>query len=242
MIFCIPSFRRADKLKTVPYLQRCGIPASRIILSLQDEGDYEAYQRYAKDCTIIVNEASNVAQNRNNALSYVRSNFPGEKIVMLDDDVAWLRVMLKEGDRRTAEMRNLSGADILNFLEFFFAKAAENECQIWGGYPIDNPFFMRKKAQRNVLLIGSIMGFLDDSLYFDERFALKEDYELCLRIIRNGGGVLRFNYLAIAAEHYSVGGCYDHWANGERRVYSQLLQDMYPGLVTIKKDGEIKMR
>lgn len=101
---------------------------------------------------------------------------------------------------------------------------------------------MRKTVQRNVLLIGCVMGFLDDGLYFDERFALKEDYELSLRVIKSGGGVLRYNYLAIAAEHYSVGGCYDHWANGERRLYSQMLLDMYPGMVTIKKDGEIKLK
>lgn len=123
IIFCIPSFRRADKLKTVPYLHRCGIPASQIILSLQDEGDYQAYQRYAGECTIIVNAASNVAQNRNNALRYARKNFPGEKIVMLDDDIACLRVMLKEGDRRTAEMRNLSGGGHSVLLGVLFRKS-----------------------------------------------------------------------------------------------------------------------
>lgn len=132
MIFCIPSFRRADKIKTVGYLSKCGIPASNIILSLQDESDYDAYQQYAAKCTIIVNPGTNVAQNRNNALRYARKVFPGEKIVLLDDDISCLRVMLKEGDRRTAKMQNLLGGDILKFFEFFFAKAAENNCKIWG--------------------------------------------------------------------------------------------------------------
>ena len=53
------------------------------------------------------------------------------------------------------------------------------------------------------------MGIINDGTYkFDERYKVKEDYEICLRHIRERGGIMGINYFFIQNKHWDRGtGC-----------------------------------
>lgn len=43
--FCIPSYLRADRQKTLELLERIGVPKEQIVLAVQTESDKEAYTK-----------------------------------------------------------------------------------------------------------------------------------------------------------------------------------------------------
>lgn len=240
MIYCIPTYHRADNQRTLQYLEDCGVPASDIVLSVQCEDDYRAYQKYASRCTLIYKAGTCVGDNRNNLLEYAQQN-DITRIVMLDDDISSINVLLREGDRRTAAVKKLTDT-LPAFIDNLATRADDLGVKVWGCYPFENPFFQKRSISVNNIFTGTLFGINDTSLRFDARFIVKEDYELCLRIISQGKRTLRFNYVSTSASHRTGGGCKDAWDAGKSKEYSRLLIACYPDLVKKGREGEIAIR
>lgn len=89
-------------------------------------------------------------------------------------------------------------------------------------------------------VLGSFIGHINDgSLYYDESFVLKEDYEICLRHIQKYGGVLGCRFLHWECNHLiKNGGCKDYRTiEMESKAISKLI-DMYPNMIRkIKRKG-----
>ena len=81
------------------------------------------------------------------------------------------------------------------------------------------------------------MGIINDGeYYFNEDYAVKEDYEICLRHIRDKGGILGIRYLHWENEHWTTeGGCKDYRTiEIERDCIKRLIKE-YPGMVLSAK-------
>jgi hypothetical protein len=240
MIYCIPTYHRADNQRTLQYLESCGVPASDIVMSVQCESDYRAYQRYANRCTLIYKEGKCVGDNRNNLLEYAQSKGIS-RIVMLDDDISTINVLLREGNRRTASVKKL-GDTLPAFINRLAEQAGELGVKVWGCYPFENPFFQKRGVSVNSIFTGTLFGINDTTLRFDARFIVKEDYELCLRLIARGEKTLRFDYVSTSASHKTGGDCKDDWEAGRSAEFSKLLLTCYPDLVRKGRQGEIIRR
>jgi hypothetical protein len=84
---------------------------------------------------------------------------------------------------------------------------------------------------------ASLMGIVNDGeYYFNEEFAVKEDYEICLRHIKDKGGILGIRYLHWENDHWTKdGGCKDYrTVEMEREAIKKLIK-LYPGMVRSAK-------
>ena len=246
MKFVIPTYQRADRVRTVGYLHdRCGISYSDIILCVQDAADEAAYKQNFPDCVVHFRPGKNVAMNRNTGILYARQNFPGEDFIMLDDDFEYLLLLRKEGTRKTAVYGPLEGPEFLQTVEMFFDFARKAGATLWGITIVDNPFFMRRKIMRNALMAGGFFCFVNGGgdMLMDETFYMKEDYEFVLRLLQQGKKTLKFCMLAPRTTMRAAGGCTESRKKHTEKEFADRLLARYDGLIAAdpRRPGEIKM-
>lgn len=80
---------------------------------------------------------------------------------------------------------------------------------------------------------GSFMGIVNDGkVRFDERYPVKEDYELTLRCIRQDGGVVAARYLYWENSHWKdPGGCSGYRTQLMELRCIKMLANSYPGMI-----------
>lgn len=93
---------------------------------------------------------------------------------------------------------------------------------------------------------ASCMGMINDKSYmFNENYEVKEDYEICLRHIKDKGGVLCNRFLLWENDHWhSEGGCKDYRTRDiELKCIKQLIKE-YPGFIrkVKRKDTEYQIQ
>ena len=233
--FGIPSYKRSQEQLTIKYLNELGYNKENIILSTQTEEDYKAYKNlYSDFATIIFNSGNSVGDNRNNILRFLPKY---SEVVMLDDDIKSLQVL--DGDK----LRNISTKTELDwYIETSFKYTKSNNARLWGVYPVNNAYFMKKSIDKKNILIGCVMGIIN-CFEFDSNFRTKEDYELCSREIKKGYNCIRFNYLTANAKHKTnAGGCKDDWKFEINKRCADMLIAKYPDLIkrNTKKLDEVR--
>lgn len=183
----IPSYHRHERQDTLDLLSSDVFRRDDIIISTQEASDYTMYaERYGERATVIYKKGNSVGDNRNTLLEWCQENRV-KRAVMLDDDIRAFRTY--DGAKITQPLQ------IEKMLSQCFSLAEKHGATIFGAYMVDNTFFMKNTVSVNKLLIGTVLGFTDTSLRFDPQFRIKEDFELCLRLISKGRRVLRFNSL-----------------------------------------------
>lgn len=233
--FGIPSYKRSNEQLTLKYLHNLGYNKEQIFISTQTEEDFNLYKNKYNNLANIIFKAGNcVGDNRNNILR----NLPkGSKIVMLDDDIKALQV-LKEN-----KLQDINSKEELDkFINNAFDFCRVNNARIWGIYPVNNSYFMRKTIDKKNLLIGCVLGLIND-IEFNRDFRTKEDYELCCREISNGYNCIRFNHISANAKHKTnSGGCKDDWKFDINKRCADMLLQKYPNLVkrNSKKLDEVR--
>lgn len=232
MIIGIPSYKRAGRVKTLDFLGGA-FNKDEIIISTQTESDLDEYSKlYGNSATIICREAHSAGEARNNLLDYAEENGLKE-ILFLDDDISFVQTMNR---------KKLNGQNFRELMESCFSICREKNVVLFGGYPVANHFFMSNTAKRNIIN-GMLFALLDVTYRFDTYFTTKEDYELSLRIMRQGKRVIRFNSFGAQADYKTKGGCEEIRENKEKYYFlAKLLVDAYPNLVKLNKEkkGEIK--
>lgn len=230
MIVCIPSYKRAGKVTTLQFLDG-SFTKEEIIIGTQCPGDYAEYEAaYGSVATVIFKEAHSVSENRNNLLEYCQQHGIKE-CIQLDDDISNI-VTMNNG--------KLKGTAFRELIEKCFDVCRKNAIVMFGGYCCSNPMMMSATAKPNVI-VGMLCGILDTSVRYDTTFRIKEDYELSLRLMKQGKGVIRFNSFGANAKHKTSGGCSEDWVAPDYEKWADLLVDAYPDLVkhNPKRKGEI---
>ncbi len=240
-IFGIASYDRAEKQHMLNYLHGLGYPKERIIISTQIESDFEEYKkRYDSIATIIYRNGDNISKNRNTVLMYAEKYYNGVPLIMCSDKV---RSIMYMEDGRTVEIKEPEIFDRLIKKSIQITKKLGGI--LFGLNSIGNAFYMKHTISTNKPMLGCFMGILDSNLRFDERFRLKEDWQLILDCIDKGKRTIRFDDIAIKATLHTKGGCYKDWnsKNDEiNRNASNLLLQLYPTITTrhSKRINEIR--
>lgn len=236
IVYCIPTYKR-EKLPTLDILRAAGVDRDRILVSTQTEEDFATIcDRYFQYCIPLYREGKCVGDNRNRLMEYCEQE-GYDKIIMLDDDIKSIDIMSGKKNRP------LTSQELEPTFAYCFAQAKRNNAPLWGVYPVNNAFFQRARTLRRSILIGTVMGITDNTLRYDETFRIKEDYELCCRVMAQGCNCLRFDVLSANAAHKSKGGCECDWNKTSRRIYAHLLAERYPELIGLSnKPGEVKFK
>lgn len=201
--FVIPSFKRCGGITTPGWLESVGVDAGQIHIWTQTPDDRDGYAaEYGERYAVHFNPATNIGQQRNNALAYFEQ---GRKIVFLDDDIKSVVRLAVDGTAQPVQ-------NIWPLVTKGFAQARIHGTTLWAIYPTPNPFFMSRKIDTKALAEGTLMGLEVNSLRFDPGLGTKEDYDYSCRVMASYGKVIRFCDHAAVAKHRTKGGCEEHWA------------------------------
>lgn len=230
-LFAIASYDRADKQYFLSYLKGMGYGKKDIYIGTQCRRDYEQYQDlFGKDATILYREGHNVSENKNTLVERLCGK--GVPVVFASDKVKSLQYLGADG--KAHDIADRAAFD--RIVEWCYATAAKNHATVWGVYPTNNAYFMKRSVSVDKMLLGCCMGFMPKArIMFDPNFPLKEDFELSLRVIRDGGHTLRFNSLCLNATFHTKGGCHSFWNSDGDNVNAtccKRMMEKYPNLVT----------
>ena len=221
MIIAIPSKGRAGETKTDKIL-RSGIlyvPNSEV----------NQYKACSKNVIGIPDEVKGITKTRN----WILKNCGETRVVFIDDDVkaqGWKKLYVNN-----AKDKPLSENQWLREFEKLFDTTEQLNYKIWGVatdgalrsvYPY-KPFLFRS------YVTASCMGIINDgSYYFDEDFPVKEDYEICLRHIKERGGILCCRYIYWANSHWvNDGGCKSYRTQKMEAECIKKLVEKYPNYI-----------
>lgn len=194
--YAIASYHR-PKCKTYHALKECGIEDERIVISLNDSNDYKAYrQNLGSRARIILREGMYVSFNRNTCLNQFED---GSKILLLDDDIRSFQKWYECSETKCGRLINLTN----NFereVKKIFDFMQKNGINYAGVISTDNKMNISKlnrtgeQYSYNTLLQGGFNFIIkNNKIVYDEKMKILDDYELCLRLIRQGEIIVRNN-------------------------------------------------
>lgn len=227
MLIAVPSKGRAGQTTTnkiLPNIATFYVP----------ESEYHQYKGLIKNIVCVPKQVQGITATRN----WILQNTNEKYVVFLDDDSK--NVGYTKLHKRRAQMIKVldEGFWAEEFLKAFDL-TEQLKYKIWG--------FKTEAATRSVYpykpillktyVTASCMGLINDGEFmFDEKFQVKEDYEICLRHIKKYGGILGIRYIHWENEHWvTEGGCKNYRTiEMERQAIKDLIK-MYPGMIASAK-------
>lgn len=217
---CVPSKGRGGKILTTKIF-----PNAFIYVPESEVAEYKMY----KNVVGVPNEIKGITATRNYILKNNSCN-----VLFIDDDLQYGGFI--EKFEESCKLRRFKNAESF---ETEFSKLWELTYQL--GYKIFGLFTVGNNLTQysyqplilHGVCLGSCMGVINDGEYFfDERYLVKEDYELSMRHIKEKGGILRANYIFMKHEHQKTeGGCRDSKRIQKEKDALKLLLEEYPGWI-----------
>lgn len=246
--YAIASYHR-PKCKTYHALKECGIEDERIVVCLNDSNDYKAYrQNLGSRARIILREGIYVSFNRNTCLNQFED---GSKILLLDDDIRSFQKWHECSETKCGRLINLTN----NFereVKKIFDFMQKNGINYAGVISTDNKMNISKlnrtgeQYSYNTLLQGGFNFIIkNNKIAYDEKMKILDDYELCLRLIRQGQIIARNNTIIAnkARMGKEKGGYYEIYKTTNlQKQYLNLLKRKYDDMVTIRGNSLIIKR
>jgi len=212
----IPSYNRADKVRTYEYLG-CG----KIIVPKSQEKEYR--KRYGDAVQSIEDSRDgSVSKKRNAVLDLIKEGQKDGYGWIIDDDLVKVK--------RKKESKDLDGEETLELLERLYIMAKDCDIKYAGiDYSLDNmklkdyqPFSFTK------VIFGSTLICENDGIRYDERFKLNEDVEFWVQKLNSNRRLLKDNQYANV--FYGDDGGKDSvigYTNDDRRVYATMLNNKW---------------
>jgi glycosyltransferase involved in cell wall biosynthesis len=227
MLIAVPSKGRAGLTTTnkiLPNLCTFFIP----------ESEYHQYKDLVKNIVSVPKEVRGITDTRN----WILENSDDKWVVFLDDDAKNVGYnKLEERKTKKIEIRE-EGFWAEEFLKFFDL-TEQLGYKIWGTRTESSPrgTYPYKPFLTRSYVTASCMGIINDGEYlFDPEFKVKEDYEICLRHIKEKGGILAIRYLHWENEHWVTdGGCKDYRTIDLEKDAIKKLIKLYPNMIASAK-------
>lgn len=210
-----PSYKRSTGLITAKWLHN--------VITIIAENEYQGYIKNNPECKFIKcsdKAQGNVARIRN----WILDNFLSEHdwLVILDDDVKHISIWEEN------ENVVLTEKEVYVFMEKYSRVAEEWGIKFWGininpdkqGYKEQMPFSCKQ------FIGGPAQAFSKDfGLRYDERFTLKEDYDLTIQALNRYRRILRVNKAHyVCKQVIQAGGCASDRSLKKEKEQMKLLQ------------------
>lgn len=228
MLIAIPSKGRPTGVKSQKHL-----PSARVYVP---ENEIASYQRAGVSNLVAVpSSVRGITATRN----WILDNTDDKWVVMVDDDVkaqGWVKL-----EPFKTRQLFLIEAQWLDECVRLFDLTEQAKYRIWGVATQNAPraVYPWKPILFRSYVTASFMGIINDGrTRFDERFRVKEDYELNLRCIKEDGGVIAARYLHWTNSHWTdQGGCAAYRTQLMELRCIKLLMQMYPGMIRRVRRG-----
>jgi glycosyltransferase involved in cell wall biosynthesis len=221
-------------LLAIPSKGRAGLTTSQKILPnatwFVPDSELHQYKGLYKNVVGVPISVKGITATRN----WILKNTDEKWVVFLDDDVkdcGYLKLL----ERKTIHIKIKDEKFWNDEFVKLFDLTEQLSYKIWGVKTESAPraMYPYKPFLFKSYVTASCMGIINDGeYYFDERYKVKEDYEICLRHIRDKGGILAARYLHWENDHWEQdGGCKDYrTVEMEKNCIKMLIKD-FPGMV-----------
>jgi len=226
MIIAVPSKNRAGRTTTQKVLPNCTFYVP--------ESEVHQYEQFIKNVVAVPMDVRGITPTRN----WILKNCGEREVVFIDDDVKTCGYT--RCDERQSKKVEIRDEDFwMEEFAKFFSMCEELKYKMWGVRTESSPrgTYPYKPILFRTYLTASCMGLINDGEYmFNEEYVVKEDYEICLRHIRDKGGILGIRYLHWENEHWTTdGGCKDYRTiEVERKAIKKLIKE-YPSMIRSAK-------
>ena len=188
-VVAIPSHNRTKVIdnKTLKLLRHYNIDPERVYVFVAPE-EYNEYKKKIAPEYNLVEGALGIKENRKAISDYFDEDQP---ILCLDDDIKWICQMfcVRGGRQRLDKIKCLE-----TLIFDVFEKLEEEQCNLAGFYPIDNPFFMKQHISNDLrFIIGNCKFFFNKKKLENRKFTLLEDFETTMKYYLEDGKVIRYN-------------------------------------------------
>jgi hypothetical protein len=226
----IPTYKRAKTIKTLSYLEECGVDMSIVDLFMANEEEYNDYLEAGIKARMIIG-VKGIREQREFIRDYYEQ---GQMVLSMDDDISGLYKLV--GDK-LQKVTNLDG-----FVKSAFMICKMNKTKIWGVTAVNNPFYMKESVSTDLkFIVGCFYGFINDKDPFfkvSEELKVKEDYELTIKHFIKYGKVVRFNGYSPKTKYYTEpGGLQGERNKVDSEEASSFLLQKYPEYVRLKGIG-----
>lgn len=223
MLIAIPSKGRPYKSKSKELLKTATL--------FVPENEVRFYKEIYNEVVGVPNEVKGITATRN----WILKNTDEKYVVFIDDDLKQAGYWVDK-EPKGRKFINITDEKIWldNFLRLFELTDSMSY-KIWGlktetskiGQHDEKPFVFK------TYITASCMGIINDgNYYFDERYMVKEDYEIGLRHVTERGGVVGARYLTWANHHWDKeGGCGEYRDDKMERECINMLIKQYPKYV-----------
>lgn len=203
-VVAIPSYNRPNEIvnKTLKTLLSGGVSRSKIYIFVANITQERIYREHVP--TNMYNKIIIGKPGIRNQRVFISKFFPEKQyIVSIDDDVD--EILRLHGKDKLVKIKNVD-----EFFKDAHKKLEEEKLNIWGIYPVRNPFFMKHTITTDLrFIIGVLFGYVnrhDAKLYPSVASETKEDYEQTILFYKMDGGVLRYNYIVPKTRFNAPGG------------------------------------
>lgn len=244
--YAIISYHRPECV-TVRTLLDLGINKEDIRVFIQDEKDFDEYQKSCSGIKLILNRGRGCSVNRNNVLRHNEYSL-GDWVCLLDDDILSFTGMklFYQGGKAKATSRKIYDCEFFKrVLCETFGTAEEIGSVMWGTSPTGNSLFAKTRLtidgeySVNKLFQGGLVGHIvDRETYYNETYKTVEDYELQLKIMSSGRLTLRRNDISASKKpnrNYR-GGLFDTYRTDATKNDLDRLCAEYSGYIKLKPD------
>jgi len=222
----IPSKGRAGKVTTHKLVN------NPIICVPKNEVD--EYRKYHEEVMSVPNSIYGITATRN----YILDNAECKNVIMIDDDA--VTVQYHENGKK----QNLKPNEIDSLFENGFDMCDDVGTNLFG-YSVNSDRLLYRYFKPiyfcNVI-VGNMMGIVNDGQRFDENLKLKEDYDFFLQTILKYKYAIKFTKYFFSVKHLTnSGGCVDYRTKELERESIKYLQSKW-GKSIIKYDISFRRR
>lgn len=220
MLIAIPSKSRPWKSKSKELLKSA--------VMYVPECELTEYRKVYPDAVGVPDDVKGITATRN----WILKNTTERWVVFVDDDLKSQGRFVLRTDGYGIKHQRMTEQEWLLEFERLFETTESMGWKIFGVNTEDSKISCKvsKPFSLRGYVLASCMGIVNDgSMYFDEVYKVKEDYEISLRHVEQYGGVLRARWLYWANTHWDdSGGCKDYRTDEMERKMINMLIKRYP--------------
>jgi len=241
----VPSYNRANSIKTTAWLDKSGIPYKVLLHSQECRSEYLEAGLVRDEDIIVTGAPFGVTSQRN----WIVNNLAvkGEWYISLDDNIRGMkRVVDKHYSKRKLNVespdisqadfsQSFSAAEYLELLEKDIVVADSIHAEYIGYATVDNYFFNSKKYKPVGYVISKACAVKYQGLKYDPELEAMEDFGYCASQLVKNNCVLINAWIKPVAGHYEAGGIGTYEMRVPRKVKDcKYLMKKYPNLFRYK--------
>lgn len=236
----IPTYKRNETIKkaTLNTLKNYKISPSVVDIFVNTKEEYDIYRRALQNepfQNIIIGEKG-IMNIRNFIARYYKK---GDYVIGMDDDLYGL---IEKNDKKVKPL-----ADFEKLIQQGYDLMQKYKTGIWGVYPVNNGFFMKKEISLDLRYI--IAFFYGMIIQGDDTDIVRcnhgEDFERSIKFYKRFGRVVRFNYISADTYCYTEDGGLQEFRNDENVMagvqYVLKEYPLYCRFVADRKHPELRL-